>query len=160
MISSEKQKHCLWVNNKYGIPSKLLLLLHPHACMSAKLLQSCPTLCNPTDCSPPGSSAHGDSPGKKTGVGCHALLQGVLPTQGPTPHLSRLLRWQTGPLPPAPPGKPLKGARCFKTNVHRAVRLLRDVEAKCATVATQRAGLRDTHACGGLLSSVQWRDVS
>ena len=26
------------------------------------------------DCSPPGSSVHGDSPGKNTGVGCHALI--------------------------------------------------------------------------------------
>ena len=26
--------------------------------------QSCPTLCNPMDCTPPGSSVHGDSPGK------------------------------------------------------------------------------------------------
>ena len=34
------------------------------------------------DCSPPGSAAHGDSPGKNTGVGCHALLQGIFPTQG------------------------------------------------------------------------------
>ena len=31
--------------------------------------QSCPTLCDPMDCSPPGSSVHGDSPGKNTGVG-------------------------------------------------------------------------------------------
>ena len=30
----------------------------------------------------PGSSVHGDSPGKNTGVGCHALLQGIFPTQG------------------------------------------------------------------------------
>ena len=36
--------------------------------------QSCLTLCNPVDCSPPGPSVHGDSPGKNTGVGCHALL--------------------------------------------------------------------------------------
>ena len=28
-------------------------------CMHAKLLQSCPTLCDPMDCSPPGSSVHG-----------------------------------------------------------------------------------------------------
>ena len=42
----------------------------------------CPTLCDPTDCSPPGSSVHGDSPGKNTGVGCHALLQEIFPTQG------------------------------------------------------------------------------
>ena len=32
--------------------------------------------CDPVDCSPPGSSVHGDSPGKNTGVHCHALLQG------------------------------------------------------------------------------------
>ena len=37
--------------------------------------QSCPTLCNPMDCSLPGSSAHVDSPGKSNGVGCHFLLQ-------------------------------------------------------------------------------------
>ena len=30
----------------------------------------------------PGSSVHGDSPGKNTGVDCHALLQGIFPTQG------------------------------------------------------------------------------
>ena len=44
-------------------------------------LPSHPTLCNPMDCSPPGSSVHGDSPGKNTGVGCHVLLQGIFPTQ-------------------------------------------------------------------------------
>ena len=43
---------------------------------------SCPTLCDPVDCSPPGSSVHGDSPGKNTGVGSHTLLQGILRTQG------------------------------------------------------------------------------
>ena len=31
--------------------------------------QSCPAFCNPMDCSPPGSSVHGGSPGKNTGVG-------------------------------------------------------------------------------------------
>ena len=36
--------------------------------------QSCPTLCDPMDYSPPGSFVHGDSPGKNTGVGRHALL--------------------------------------------------------------------------------------
>ena len=39
----------------------------------------CPTLCDPMDCGPPGSSAHGDSPGKNTGVGCHASDQGSNP---------------------------------------------------------------------------------
>ena len=36
------------------------------------------------DCSPPGSSVHGDSPDKNTGVGCHALLSPLgAPTQFP-----------------------------------------------------------------------------
>ena len=54
----------------------------------AKLLQSCQTLCNPTDCNPPGFSAHGDSSDKNTGVGCHALLQGIFQTQGSNPPLT------------------------------------------------------------------------
>ena len=33
--------------------------------------QSCLTLCDPIHCSPPGSSVHGDTPGKNIGVGCH-----------------------------------------------------------------------------------------
>ena len=49
--------------------------------------QSCLTLCNPMDCSPPGSSVHGDSPGKNTAVGCHSLPQGIFPTQGLNTHL-------------------------------------------------------------------------
>ena len=49
--------------------------------------QSCPTLCNPVNCSPPGSSVHGDSPGKNPGMGSHALLQGIFPTQGLKPGL-------------------------------------------------------------------------
>ena len=44
--------------------------------------QSCMTLCDPMDCSLPGSSVHGDCPGKNTGVGCHTFLQGIFPTQG------------------------------------------------------------------------------
>ena len=58
------------------------------------------------DYSPPGFSVHGDSPDKNTGVGCHVLLQGILPTQGLNQHLLCLLHWQAGPLPLAPPGKP------------------------------------------------------
>ena len=48
---------------------------------SAKSLQSYLTLCNPMDYSPPGSSAHGDSPSKNTEVGCPALLQEIFPNQ-------------------------------------------------------------------------------
>ena len=47
-------------------------------CLVAQL---CPALCDPMDCSSPGSSVHGDSPGKNTGVGFHALVQGIFPTE-------------------------------------------------------------------------------
>ena len=47
----------------------------------AKSLQSCLTLCDAMDCSPPGSSLHVDSPGENTGVDCHFLLQRIFPTQ-------------------------------------------------------------------------------
>ena len=51
------------------------------------IAQSCPTLCNPMDWSLPGFSVHGDFPGQKIGVGCHAFLQGIFPTQGSNPGL-------------------------------------------------------------------------
>ena len=43
--------------------------------------------CDPIDCSLPGSSVHGGSPGKNSGVGCNALLQEIFPTQGSNPSL-------------------------------------------------------------------------
>ena len=49
-----------------------------HAAAAAKSLQSCPTLCDPKDGSPPAAwwlPRPWDSPGKNTGVGCHFLLQ-------------------------------------------------------------------------------------
>ena len=49
-----------------------------------------------TVCSLPGFSVHGIFPGKNTGVGCRALLQGVIPTQGWNP---RLLLWNVDSLP-------------------------------------------------------------
>ena len=56
------------------------------------ITQSCPTLCDPVDCSPPGSSVHGDSPGKNSGMGCHSLLQGIFLIQGSNPGLSNCRR--------------------------------------------------------------------
>ena len=49
--------------------------------------QSCLTLYDSMDYSPSGSSVHGDSPGKNSGVGCHTLLQGIFPTQGLNPDI-------------------------------------------------------------------------
>ena len=52
------------------------------SCILCLVAQLCLTLCDPVDCSPPGSSVHGiDSPGKNTRVGCHFLLQGIFLTQ-------------------------------------------------------------------------------
>ena len=53
-------------------------VLHELPCLCA---QSCLTLCNPMDCSPPGSSVSGTFQAF-TGVGCHFLLQGIFSTQG------------------------------------------------------------------------------
>ena len=53
--------------------------------------QSCLTLCDPMDCSLATLLHPWDSAGKNTGVGCHALLQGILPTQGSKPGL---LHWK------------------------------------------------------------------
>ena len=47
----------------------------------------------------------GNFPGKNTGVGCHALLQGIFLTQVLNLGLLCLLHWQAGSLPLVPPGK-------------------------------------------------------
>ena len=60
------------------------------------VVQSCPTLCDPTDSSAPGSSVHGDSPGKNTGVGCHFLLQGIFLTPGTSPQAVKPPRHRAG----------------------------------------------------------------
>ena len=49
--------------------------------MLCLIAQSCLTVWDLMDCNPPGSSVHGDSPDKCTGVGCHTILQGIFPTQ-------------------------------------------------------------------------------
>ena len=51
------------------------------------LLCHVPLFVTPMDCSPPGSSVHEDFPGKNTGVGCHALLQGIFLIQRSNPSL-------------------------------------------------------------------------
>ena len=56
--------------------------------MLCSVSQSCLTLYDPMDSSPPGSFVHGDSPGKNTGVGCHFLLQGIFPNLGIEPSFS------------------------------------------------------------------------
>ena len=78
--------------------------LQTHTCICL-VVRSCPTLCSSVDHSPPGSSVHEILPGKNTGVGCHALPQGIFPTQGSNPHLLHLLHCKRI-LYVQPPGKP------------------------------------------------------
>ena len=73
--------------------------------------QSYLTLCNPIDYSPPGSSVHGDSLGKDTGVGCHSLLQGIFLEIEPGFNLGSEIEpgsstLQADSLPSEPTGKP------------------------------------------------------
>ena len=61
-------------------------------------------LCNPMDCSPPGSSVHGIS--RERLLDCRFLLQGIFLTQGLNPCLLYTLHWQADSLPTGLPGKP------------------------------------------------------
>ena len=60
----------------------------------SKVSESCPTLCDPRDSSPPRLLCPWNSPGKNTGVGSHSLLQEIFPTEGLNPglpHCKRIL---------------------------------------------------------------------
>ena len=90
--SIKKRKFSSLKKIKFGINICIPLYIYICVCVCVHyvlclITQLCLTLCDPMDCSPPGSSVHGDSPGKNTGVGCHALLQGIFPTQGSNPGL-------------------------------------------------------------------------
>ena len=79
--------------------------LRPHGLQPARLL--CPW----------------DFPGKKTGVGCHFLLQGIFPTQVSNLSLLCFLHWQVGSLPLSHPGSPayqesLSEYRCISPHSH------------------------------------------
>ena len=64
----------------------MISIVYDFLCYAQSL--SCVQLfCDPVTYSLPGSTVHGDSAGKNTGVGCHALLQGIFPTQGSNPGL-------------------------------------------------------------------------
>ena len=60
----------------------VMMSLSTSTCQMCLVAYSCLTLCDPMDCSPPGSSVQVDSLSKNTGVGCHFFLQEIFPTQG------------------------------------------------------------------------------
>ena len=73
-MEDEVTQKRLW-NPELALDEKQIFKAHC-PCARARSLQLCPTLCNPDGLQSTGSSVHGDSPGKSTGAGCHALLQG------------------------------------------------------------------------------------
>ena len=76
-----------------------------YACMCAKSLQSCPTLCDYMDCSLPGSSVHGIPQTRiLEWVALPFSRRSSLPRNWT--HVSYLLPWQAGSLAQVPPGKP------------------------------------------------------
>ena len=60
-----------------------MIVSHKIGTVYVLVSQFCPTLCDPMDCSLPGSFlSPWDFPGKDAGVICHFLHQGIVPTQG------------------------------------------------------------------------------
>ena len=96
--------------------------------MCAKWLQSCPILL-PYRLQPTRLHCLLDSPGKNTGEGCQALLQGIFQTQEWKPGLLCLLQWQLGSLPLAPPGK-LYFALCLIKQTQSSNNCLQDKQVK------------------------------
>ena len=77
----------------------------------AKSLQLCPTLCDPMDCHPPGSSVHGILQTRI--LEWVPLHQGIFPIHGSNRRLLCLLHWEVGSLPRAPLGNPaVQGYSC------------------------------------------------
>ena len=64
--------------------------------MHAKLLQLCPALCDPIDCSLPGSSVHGILQARILEWVTMPFSRGIFLTEGWKPRLLPLLHWQAG----------------------------------------------------------------
>ena len=78
----------------------------------AKSLQWYPTLCDPVDCSTPGSSVHGILQTRiLEWVAISSSRRSFLPIQGLNSCLLCLLHWQEVSLLLAPPGKPKQESR-------------------------------------------------
>ena len=75
-----------------------------YAYVRANLLQLCPTLCNPMDCSLPGSSVHGTLQARILEWVAIPSSRGSSQPSG-LASISWVSCWQTSSLPLAPPGK-------------------------------------------------------
>ena len=91
---SQRRNHRFLEDNiyKHSLLGRHLAVNPTCCCLGSK---SHPNLCNPLECSLPGSAVHGIFPGKNTGVSCRFLLKGIFPTQGSNWHP---LHWQADSL--------------------------------------------------------------
>ena len=79
---------------------------HDYACLHAKLLRSCLTLCDPMDCSLPGFSLHGILQARILEWVAMPSSRGSSRPRDRTCISYLSCVWQAGSLPLAPPGKP------------------------------------------------------
>ena len=98
-INSGRSSCCSWTPEAEFLPTQGTCVL------CAMSLQSCPTLCDPMDCSPPGSSVHGILQTWILEWVAMPFSRGSSQPRDWT-HTSCLLHWQEGSSPLAPPGKP------------------------------------------------------
>ena len=93
-------EHLSWKHTKQSFLEDELVRTFPEMVdlCTCSVTQSCPALCDPMECSPPGSSVHGISR-QEYWMGCHDLLHGIFSTQGSNLCLLCLLHWQVDSLP-------------------------------------------------------------
>ena len=103
--------------------------------------ESCPTLCDPMDYSPPGSSVHGILQARilEWVVGSHSLLQGIFPIQGSNPGL---LHWRVGSLSSEPPAKRYSRPR---TNERTACAESKDKSTWCSPAGLEHSVGEEQH---------------
>ena len=99
-----------------GFPGDLVA-----ACVCTHL---CPALCEPMNCSQPGSSVHGISQARILEWGGIFFCGGIFPMEGSNPSLLHLLCWQVDSLPLLPPGLVAKTpqSQCRAPKFHQETR--------------------------------------
>ena len=116
--------------------------------VKVKVTQSCLTLCDPVDCSLPGSSVLGSLQARVLEWVAVFLLQGIFLTQGSNQSLLCFLLWQAGFLPLASPGKsiyipyPFRNYKCLLITVcsskHLQVQVPEEFVLLCISVYMSR----------------------
>ena len=96
----------------------------------AKLLQSCPALCDPMDCSLPGSSVHGLLQVRILEWVAMPSSRGSSQPKDQTMSTTFNLNWQAGSLPLAPPGKPILKWVSYPAPSHHTVTMRCPIKAR------------------------------